>query len=317
MEVNTFKVCVECITFNHAPYIEECMNGFTMQQTEFPYVCCIIDDASNDGSPDVIRKYMQTNFNLEDNSVVRIEETNDFLLWFAQHNTNKNCYFAVYFLKYNHYKIKKNKRLYIEEWHNNIEYTALCEGDDYWVAPEKLKRQVDFMECHPDHSLCFCAHRELYPSGKTKDVMRYKEGKEICPMEDIILRGGGYMATNSMFYRNSMYVHYTTWAPGCPVGDRPKILTLAHKGKVGYMAEIMCVYRMAALGSWSVRMFSSKKMRKIHYQGIIKMWHQFDEWSDKRYHQLVMKRIRKIKIIHIKSEMAFIIRSIFKINVIS
>lgn len=312
MELSAFKVCVECITFNHAPYIVDCMNGFTMQQTDFPYVCCFIDDASTDGAPDVIRKYMHDNFNLEDKSVVRIEETNDYVLWFAQHKINKNCYFTVYFLKYNHYKIKKKKRQYIEEWHDNATYIALCEGDDYWIAPQKLQKQVDFMDSHPEHSLCFCAHRNLFPSGMTRDVMRYAEDKEICPMEDVILRGGGYMATNSMLYRNSMYVSYTTWAHGCPVGDGPMMLTLAHKGKVGYIAEIMCVYRREAIGSWTVRMFSSRKMRRIHYKAIIKTWRQFDKWSDMRYHQLVMKKIRKNRIKHIKSEIAFIIKSLFK-----
>ena len=141
--------------------------------------------------------------------------------------------------------------------------------------------------------------------------MRYKENTEVCPMEDVILRGGGYMATNSMLYRNSMYVPYTTWAHGCPVGDGPMMLTLAHKGKVGYLAEIMCVYRREAIGSWSARMYSSRKMRRIHYKAIIKMWHQFDEWSDKRYHQLIMKKISKNRIKHIKSEIAYIIKSLF------
>ena len=142
-ELGNYMVCIESITFNHAPYIVDCMNGFTMQQTDFSYVCCFMDDASTDGAPDIIRKYIQENFNLEDESVVRKKETNDYVFWFAQHKTNKNCYFAVYFLKYNHYKVKKNKRLYIEEWHDNATYIAFCEGDDYWTAPLKLQKQFD------------------------------------------------------------------------------------------------------------------------------------------------------------------------------
>ena len=49
MEYPKFKVCVRCFTFNQAKYIEETMNGFVMQQTDFPFVCCIVDDASTDG----------------------------------------------------------------------------------------------------------------------------------------------------------------------------------------------------------------------------------------------------------------------------
>ena len=57
-----WKVCVRCYTFNHAPYIEDAMNGFTMQKTDFPFVCCIVDDASTDGTQEVIKKYIVENF---------------------------------------------------------------------------------------------------------------------------------------------------------------------------------------------------------------------------------------------------------------
>ena len=95
-------VCVRCITFNQSSYIEDALNGFTMQKTNFPYVCTIIDDASTDGEQEVIKKYLQDNFDLEDKSVVRNEDTDDYVLNFAQHKTNRNCYFAVLYLKYNH-----------------------------------------------------------------------------------------------------------------------------------------------------------------------------------------------------------------------
>ena len=90
-------VHVTCITFNHAPYIVDAMNGFCKQKTTFQYVCTIFDDYSTDGEQEVIRKYLQEHFNLEDKSVVRNEETDDYLLTFARHKTNENCFFAVYY----------------------------------------------------------------------------------------------------------------------------------------------------------------------------------------------------------------------------
>ena len=54
MNYPKFKVCVRCFTFNQADYIEDAMNGFTMQQTDFPFVCCIVDDASTDEEQKVI-----------------------------------------------------------------------------------------------------------------------------------------------------------------------------------------------------------------------------------------------------------------------
>lgn len=287
-------VRVSCMTFNQATYIEDAMNGFCMQETNFPFVCTILDDCSTDGEQDVIKNYLEAHFDLEDSSVVRNEETDDYFLTFAQHKTNKKCYFAVLFLKYNHYSIKKLKKPYIKEW-CDTKYVALCEGDDYWIDPLKLQKQVDFMEAHPKHSLCFCANQRLLPSGEIVFDKRYDSDMEICPMKDIILGGGGYMATNSMLYRQSMYVPYTTWASKCSVGDLPMTLTLACKGYVGYIADIMCVYRVTAAGSWSSTTYSDiKKVRSIN-ACMITMWQQFDAWTDGLYSKLVALKIKALR----------------------
>ena len=88
MKQNRYSVCVRSATYNHSQYIEDTMNGFTMQKTDFPYVCCIMDDASTDGEPEVIRQYLKEHFDLEDKSVVRNEETDDYILCFARHKTS-------------------------------------------------------------------------------------------------------------------------------------------------------------------------------------------------------------------------------------
>ena len=96
VKTNQYMVCVECMTFNHVNYIEDALNGFTMQETTFPFVCTIIDDASTDGEPEVIQKYLQKNFDLEGKSIVRNEETDDYVLTFAQHKTNKKLIYLLY-----------------------------------------------------------------------------------------------------------------------------------------------------------------------------------------------------------------------------
>ena len=69
-------------------------------------------------------------------------------------------YFAVVYLKENHYSQKKSKAPYLTEW-EDTKYIALCEGDDYWTDPLKLQKQVDFLERHPDYSLC-CHRFKIY-----------------------------------------------------------------------------------------------------------------------------------------------------------
>lgn len=146
-------VYVSCMTYNQAPYIEDAMNCFTMQETNFPFVCAIIDDASTDGEQEVIRNYLNEHFDL-DNKVVQQEETDDYILTFARHKINLNCHFAVFYLKYNHYR-KKAKSPYVARWRDKAKYIAICEGDDYWIDNHKLQRQVDFLDSNPDYMMHF------------------------------------------------------------------------------------------------------------------------------------------------------------------
>ena len=81
-------------------------------------------------------------------------------------------------------------------------------------------------------------------------------------------------------------------------------------GKVGYLADVMCVYRKSVVGSWSERKASSWKFRRNHYHSIIEMWHQFDEWSDRKYHETILKKIRKNMVNHYKSEVKSLVGKI-------
>ena len=162
---NDFLVSVRCISYNHASYIKDCMNGFTMQETKFPYVCVIDDDASTDGEPEVITNYMAEHFNIDDKDVVRSEETDDYRMIFAQHKTNKNCFFAVFFLKYNHYSIGKSRESYVARFVDGTKYMAICEGDDYWIDQLKLQKQVDALENHSDCLISYCRVQRIRKDG--------------------------------------------------------------------------------------------------------------------------------------------------------
>lgn len=150
-----YMVCVRCFTYNHRSYIVDALNGFCAQRTTAPFVCTIVDDASTDGEQEVIQNYLLEHFDLSNPKEVRIEDTEDYVLMFARHKINIHCFFAVLFLKYNHYTIKKSKFPYISQWLDNSKYTSICEGDDYWVFPDKLQLQVDFLDTNPEISyLC-------------------------------------------------------------------------------------------------------------------------------------------------------------------
>ena len=246
-----FMVHVSCMTFNHVSFIENTMTGFTIQRTDFPFVCVIVDDASTDGEPEVIRNYMTRNFNLEDKSLVRNEETDDYTMTFAQHKTNKSCYFAVYYLKYNHYSIKKSKELYYPEYYNNAKYLAICEGDDYWIHPKKLQMQVDFLETHADYSMChgdaeFFVFEKNWNKGRVGRVQ--SKAKSFDSTDKYIMFNriltGDYpgIVTCTALVRMDFYNNVIPNDRSFMMGDKPLWLDMSQMGRIKYFDNVFGVY---------------------------------------------------------------------------
>ena len=240
-----FTVRVKCMTYNHSSYIKEAMDGFCSQQTNFPFVCVIMDDASSDGEQDILNNYLQENFDLDDESISYTEETANYNLIFARHKTNCNCYFAVFLLKENHYQ-KKSKNQYLKKEWINTKYIANCEGDDYWVDSLKLQKQVDFLESHPDYSLVF--HNALfhYENGHQPDhrANDFPTGRFYNLQPNII----GKIPTASMVYRSNIYI--SKLFQECKnsskiyVGDVPLTLCCDVYGKIYCFNDVMSVYRI-------------------------------------------------------------------------
>lgn len=253
MEPIDFLVCVRCFTYNHASYIEDAMNGFCMQKTSFPYVCVIVDDASTDGEPEIIEKYIGENFDLGNTAVVRNEETDDYYFTFAQHKSNKNCFLAVYLLKYNHYK-KKDKFQYFSEFFENVKYHALCEGDDYWIDLNKLQEQVSFMESHPSYAFSHTAIKYYFEEGnricKSKDVGINSKiiNKGLTP-EKILLNYRIQYCT--VVYRLDAYKSARFSDPhlfngNFKMGDTQLWYQLYKEGNIYFYPEVCAIYRKHA-----------------------------------------------------------------------
>ena len=174
-------VSICCITYNHARFIRKCLDGFLMQETSFPIEILIHDDASTDGTDDIIRDY-----------TARFPD----------------LFFPLY-EEENQYSKPNHKQIDLYNFERaRGKYIAYCEGDDFWTNPYKLQKQIDFLETHPDYSVCWHRCQRLYvKDDKWEDdscgeLLHDKEGVDI----DIpILLSGWFTQPLTMVFRKSSY----------------------------------------------------------------------------------------------------------------
>lgn len=245
MEYPKFKVCCRCFTFNQAKYITDAMNGFTMQHTSFPFVCTIVDDASTDGEQEVIRKYLEDNFDFSEGSTAFNKETDYGFLTYAQHKTNKNCYFAVLYLKENHYSKKKSKNPYISKWRDICTYEAMCEGDDYWIDENKLQNQVDVLDSNPEVILVHTGFKNVNEKGEVINRPKYNRFMNISAKEKslVSLFDKNHIMTLSCVFRKELLSN-PLFANSPAFYDYSYFLASAFLGRIKYIPQITCCYRL-------------------------------------------------------------------------
>jgi glycosyltransferase involved in cell wall biosynthesis len=254
MESLFFPVCVRCFTYNQANYIEKTLDGFCSQNTNFPYVCTIVDDCSNDGEQNVLTGYVHAHFDLDDHNYFRTEDNDDYSLIFARHRINHFCFFAVILLKYNHYSnpaIGSDRKFqYISEWHNPAKYVAICEGDDYWTDSDKLQKQYDVLESHPSVT---CVHTGFYTIDKDgKEITRptYEGYMKRSHNGNVItaLLNGNYVMTLTTMYRSEVFKSLIYRS--CPSKyDYAMTFSAAMMGDFIYLPEKTACYRKTPGGA--------------------------------------------------------------------
>ena len=241
--LQNFMDLVRCFTYNHSAYITDALNGFTMQQTNFPFVIVLVDDASTDGEQEVIQEYIKTYFKKS----AYQKETDYANITYAQHISNKNCYIAAYLLKENHYSQKKKKAPYVKLWRDKCKYEAICEGDDFWTDSLKLQKQVDFLENNPEYVLSYCNRFVINASGKhiRTNVTPGRSGD----LFQYLLFKGNPITTASVIYRLDAYtkafrIIKEQNLKNLSMGDFQLWIVLSKLGKFYYVNDKMVTYRI-------------------------------------------------------------------------
>lgn len=209
-------VSICCLTYNHAPYIRECLEGFLAQQTSFVYEILIHDDASTDDTIDIIKEYEAKYPDL----IKPIYQT--------ENQYSKGTKISATF------QFPRVQGRYI----------AICEGDDYWVDPLKLQKQVDFLTSHPDYGLVHTGYKQYTQKEKKFDqtTIAVSEGDVFAP-----LIRENFIASLTVMFRIE-WAHKAKEAgifiPQFKMGDYPLWLYIAKHTKIGYIDDITSVYRI-------------------------------------------------------------------------
>ena len=213
-------VSISCLTYNHAPYLRQCLDGFVMQITSFPIEILIYDDASGDGTQNIIEEYQKKYPDI----IKPIYQTEN------QYSKGVKVGFV-----YNYSRAKG-------------EYIAFCEGDDYWIDPLKLQRQVDFLEGNPEYVLTYTGAYIVNANSEKQRWRYFLQKRYSGDVTKYLFCKGSFIITAKTCYRSDYIAEFTHEKSMIPfplkMGDLPLWLFLSLKGKFKYIDEKTTCYRI-------------------------------------------------------------------------
>lgn len=239
------KVTVLVTAYNHAPFLAQALDSVLRQRVSFAYEIVIGDDCSTDGTREIAER-----FRIEHPDRVRafLQETNL--------GGGGNVLFA---------KLMPHLR---------GQYIAWLDGDDYWIGGEKLQRQVDFLEAHPECSLCFHRAYNLFPNGQYLPFFEYEPGRFRYSLEDIVQEN--FIPACSVVHRNRIVRDLPALFFRMPA-DWVMHILLAQRGQLGFLDEMWAIRRVHAGGVISMKSRSEKLALNI------KWVHMIDRYLGRRH----------------------------------
>lgn len=232
------KLTIVSLSYNHEKYIAQTLESFVMQKTNFVYEVVISDDASTDNTANIIREYA-----LKYPNIIKpiLREKNI--------GAEENYFDALS-------KVKS-------------EYLLYTDGDDYFTDPLKLQKQVDYLDAHPECSICFHPVKVTVEDAPDKDSLfplpNHRFNKVILELDDLVLLN--FIQTNSCVYRWAFGKDKKAreaFPPNIIPGDWYMHLLHAKKGKIGFIDEVMAVYRRHPGGIWWESLFDLNALHLKH-----------------------------------------------------
>ena len=237
-----YMVCVRCCTYNQESFIGDTLRGFTIQETKFPVVYCIVDDASKDSEPVFLKKWAEENLLFDEEELNSGIEMSYGFICFGKYIGKSNLYFVILLLNKNLFQQPELKLSYTSKWELQSKYIAYCEGDDYWIDSQKLQKQYEILETEKDASFVYTKFQTVDVNSKpiTVDYCENYINKSHSGYVFLeLLATSNYILTVTTFYRREclekVYPDYY---------DYGFFLQSARQGKAVYLPDVTSCYRI-------------------------------------------------------------------------
>ncbi|SHF23252.1 Glycosyl transferase family 2 [Kaistia soli DSM 19436] len=211
------------VTYNHERYIEQALDSVLSQQTDFPFEVIISEDRSTDSTGEIVKSYVE-----RDPGRIRLMRSED------------NLRSIEVVLR----AMRAARGRYI----------TLLDGDDYWVSPDKLQAQFDFMEAHPDSAITYHDVERVTDDGEVIRVMKGLGHRGTIAD----LTTGNFLGTCSVMIRHSALPEVPDWVRDMPAGDWPLYLLAARSGFIDHIDGLVARYRIHGESYWATRPLSEQ-----------------------------------------------------------
>jgi glycosyltransferase involved in cell wall biosynthesis len=213
------KVSVCLQTYNHAPYIARALDSVLMQETDFEFEIIVGEDESSDGTRELCIDYARRH----PHRIRLFLRSREDVIYLDGRPTGR----------FNFIQNLNAAR---------GQYIALLDGDDYWTDPHKLQKQTAFLDSHPAYALCFHAADEIDERGERIRTL-YPPGRQATYTLRDLLRGNFIPALSVLFRNDPAFHPPPEWLRQTRYADWPLHILNATRGKIGYLDEVMGVYR--------------------------------------------------------------------------
>lgn len=256
------KCSIICNTYNHEKTIELTINGFLIQSVNFSIEILIHDDASTDNTQKIVRIYEEMYPNLIKPIYQEVNQTS-----LGRSVSQINISRA------------------------QGEYIAICEGDDVWIDPYKLQKQVDYLDNHLDY-VCVghaCKVMNVNFPYKSKIWSHSNWNKELSTQEIIRNRGIVFVYNTIVFKKgNYYYYYYPDFFNDFKVADVKSILFSSLIGKVYFMSDVMSIYHVGIKNSWTDRVRLNNDLLAKHYKDEIQFYEKLNVYTNHKFEHDIM-----------------------------